>query len=237
MLTNSVSYNQRTQWRCFRCQEVDHLAVNCKVSLSPPPKTPKVFKTCFVGGVSYAKASASLDSFEFSLLVAFISSSMVVGDSLVSSWLASLESDLVKLSVLVKSIVKPVGSLVKLFEQFINGDLVSSSKLGLKVNKIMVHMSSFSKIVDKLGREVVFLKKKCCMEDIDMSGNSEHPIHLNDEMFSNLLFLWEHEPIDVKADALKTAEWLVGLVLCSTTLFFVIQKMLSLGKFSFDASM
>ncbi|KAG9300711.1 hypothetical protein G9A89_023509 [Geosiphon pyriformis] len=223
-------------WHCFRCQEMDYLAVDCKIF---PPfilKVPKIFKSHFMGGVSYVKASVSLDSSEFSLLVAFTSFSMVVDDSLVSFQLASLESDLVKLSTLVESIVKPVGSLIKLFKQFINGDLVSNSKLGLKVNKIMVHMSSFNKIVGKLERKVVSLKKECCMEDIDMFGDSEHPVGLDNEVFSNLLSLWEHELIDVKADALKTAEWLVGLVLCSATLFLVIQKMSSLGKFSSGAS-
>ncbi|KAG9284223.1 hypothetical protein G9A89_002032 [Geosiphon pyriformis] len=183
-------------WCYFRCQEVGHLAVDCKISPPPTPKVPKVFKSHFVGGVSYVKASAFLDSSEFFLLAASTSPSMIVGDFLVSSWLASLKFNLVKLSTLVESIVKPVGSLVKLFEQFINGDLVSSSKLGLKVNKIIVHMGSFSKIV----------------------------VGLDDEVFSNLLSLWEHESIDVKADALKTAEWLVGLVPCSVTLHIVLDS-------------
>ncbi|KAG9301397.1 hypothetical protein G9A89_018069 [Geosiphon pyriformis] len=214
-----------------------HLVVNCKISPPLTPKIPKVFKSCFVGGVSYAKASASLDSSEFLPLAASTSSSMIVGDSLVSSRLASLESDLVKLSTLVESIVKPVGSLVKLFEQFINRDLVSSSKLGLKVNEVLVHMGSFSKIVGKLKREVISLKKKCCMEDIDMSDDSEHPVGLDDEVFSNLLSLWKHKPINIKADVLKTAEWLVGLVLYSATLFLVIQKMSFLDKFSSRALM
>ncbi|KAG9285276.1 hypothetical protein G9A89_001410 [Geosiphon pyriformis] len=100
-------------WHCFRCQEMGHLAVDYKISPSPTSKILKVFKSRFVGGVSYAKASAFLDFFEFFSLVASTSLSMVVGDSLVSFQLASLESDLVKLSTLVESIVKPVGSLVK----------------------------------------------------------------------------------------------------------------------------
>ncbi|KAG9303444.1 hypothetical protein G9A89_013770 [Geosiphon pyriformis] len=179
---------------CFRYQEMGHLAVNCKISPPPTPKVPKVFKSCFVGGVFYVKTSAFLDSSEFPSLVASTFLSMVV------------ESDLVKLSILIESIIKPIGSLVKLFEQFVNGDLVSSSKLGLKVNEVMVHMGFFSKIVGKLGKKVVSLKKECCMEDIDMSGNLEHPVGLDDEVFFNLLFFWEHESIDVKADALKTAE-------------------------------
>ncbi|KAG9290842.1 hypothetical protein G9A89_010991 [Geosiphon pyriformis] len=175
-------------WRCFKYQEVGHLAVDCKVSLPPPPKASKVFNIHFVSGISYAKASASLNSFEFPPLAASTSPFMVIGNSLVSFWLASLKSDLVKFFVLVEPIVKPVGFLVKLFEQFINGDLVSSSKLGLKVNEVMVHMSFFSKIVGKLGRKVVSLKKECCIEDIDIFGDSKHPIGLDDEVFSNLMF-------------------------------------------------
>ncbi|KAG9297031.1 hypothetical protein G9A89_008617 [Geosiphon pyriformis] len=173
---------------CFRCQEIGHVAVDCKVSLPPSPKTPKMFKSHFMSSVSYAKASASLNSSEFSLLVTPTSPSMVVSNSVMSFQLAFVEFDLVKLSVLIESIVKPIGFLVKLFEQFINGDLVLSSKLGFKVNEVIVHLGTFSKIVGKLGREMVSLKKECCIKDIDMFSNSEH------------------SAIDVKANALKTAK-------------------------------
>ncbi|KAG9297099.1 hypothetical protein G9A89_019380 [Geosiphon pyriformis] len=169
--------------------KTDHLAADCKISSLLPSKLLKVFTPCFVGLKSYAKASASLGSSGFLPLSPFVSSSVVIDDFLVLSQLFSLESDLVKLFALVKSIVKPVGSLVKLFEQFINGDLVLSSKLGLKINKVMVHMGFFNKVVGKLGREVISLKKKCCIEDIDMSGDLEHPVGLDDKVFSNLMFL------------------------------------------------
>ncbi|KAG9285915.1 hypothetical protein G9A89_013340 [Geosiphon pyriformis] len=148
----------------------------------------------------------------------------------------SVTSDLTKLSALVESIVKPVGSLVKLFEQFINSDLVSSSKLGLKINEVMMYLGFFSKIVGKLEREVVSLKNEYYMKDINMFGDLEHPVDLDNEVFSNLMSLWEHESVDVKSDGLKTTEWLVELVLCSVTLFSVVQKMSALGKFSSRAS-
>ncbi|KAG9291059.1 hypothetical protein G9A89_012931 [Geosiphon pyriformis] len=174
---------------CFRCQKVGHLAVDCKVSLPSPPKAPKVFRTCFVNGVSYAKASVFLNSSEFLLLVVSTSPFIIIGDSLMFFWLAFLESDLVKLFALVESIVKPVGSLVKLFKQFINENLASSSTLGLKINEVMVHMGSFSKIVGKLGRKMVSLKKECYIEDINMFGDSEHSVVLDDQVFFNLMFL------------------------------------------------
>ncbi|KAG9307280.1 hypothetical protein G9A89_017108 [Geosiphon pyriformis] len=178
---------------CFRCQEMGHLAANCKIFLSSPSKLSKVFTLCFVGPKSYAKIFAFLSSSEFPPLLPLVSSPVAVSDSL--------------LSVLVKSIVKSIGSLVATFKQFINGDLVSSSAFGLRINEVLVYMGSFNKTIDKLEREVVSLKKKYCMEDINMSGDSE------------LLFV-------------VSDEWLVGLVSCSATLFSVIQKMLSLGKFS-----
>ncbi|KAG9291853.1 hypothetical protein G9A89_012138 [Geosiphon pyriformis] len=209
-------------WHCFKCQELGYLTADCKVFLPSPPKFPKVFTPCFAGPKSYVKASALLDSSGFLLLSPLVFSPVVVGNSL--------------LSVLVKSIVKPIGFLVTIFEQFINDDLVSSSALGLKINKVMVHMGFFSRTVSKLGREVVSLKKEYCMENIDMSGNSELPPVVSNKVFSNLMSLWEHKSVDVKNDLFKTAKWLVGLVSCSVTLFSVIQKMLSLGKFFFIAS-
>ncbi|KAG9295510.1 hypothetical protein G9A89_013539 [Geosiphon pyriformis] len=109
----------------------------------------KIFKPHFVSSLSYAKASVPSVLFEFSLLVAF-APPVAVENFLVFSWLVFLEFDLAKLSVLVESIVKPVGSMVKVFKQFVNGNLVSSSALGLRINKVLVHISIFSRAVDKL---------------------------------------------------------------------------------------
>ncbi|KAG9292821.1 hypothetical protein G9A89_006382 [Geosiphon pyriformis] len=167
---------------------------NCKISLSPPLKFSKVFTPHFVGSKSYAKTSASLNSPEFPLLLPFVSSPVI------------FKSDLTKLSALVKSIVKSIGSLVTTFEQFINNNLVLSSALDLKINKILVHMSFFSRTVDKLEREVVSLKKECYIEDIDMSGDSELLPVVSDEMFFNLMSLWEHKSVDVKTNLFKTTK-------------------------------
>ncbi|KAG9298937.1 hypothetical protein G9A89_015959 [Geosiphon pyriformis] len=162
---------------CFKCQKMGHLAVDYKVSPPSPLKLPK----------SYAKTSAPLSPSEFLPLLPLVSSFVV-------------------LSVLVESIVKPIGSLVATFEQFINGNLVSSSALSLRINKVLVHMGFFSKTVGKLEKEVVSLKKECCMEDIDMSGDSELSPVVSNEVFSNLIFLWEHKSVVIKTDPFKTAE-------------------------------
>ncbi|KAG9297825.1 hypothetical protein G9A89_000130 [Geosiphon pyriformis] len=108
-----------------------------------------MFKPYFVSSLSYAKTFVLSVLFEFLLLVAS-ALSVAVEDSLVFFWLASLESDLAKLSVLIESIVKSVSSMVKVFKQFVNGDLVSSSVFGLRVNEVLVHISIFNRTVDKL---------------------------------------------------------------------------------------
>ncbi|KAG9296019.1 hypothetical protein G9A89_011871 [Geosiphon pyriformis] len=176
--------------------ELGHLAVDYKIFPPLSPKFSKMFTSCFVGSKFYAKTFALLSFSGFLFLSPFVSFPVVVSNSLVLFYLSSLESNLTKLFALVEFIVKPIGSLVTTFEQFINDDLVLSSAL-----------------------EVVSLKKKCCMENINMSDNSGPLSVVDDEVFSNLMSLWEHK-------------FLVGLVSCSTTLFSVIQKMSSLDKFS-----
>ncbi|KAG9292061.1 hypothetical protein G9A89_017961 [Geosiphon pyriformis] len=191
---------------------------DCKISPPFPLKPSKMFTLHFVGPKSYAKTSAFLSFSRFLLLLSPAFFLVVVSDFL--------------LSALVESIVKPIDSLIATFKQFINGNLVSSSVFGLRINKVLVHMSSFSRTVNKLGREVISLKKEYYIEDIDMSGDLEHLIGVNNDTFFNLISLWTYEPVHIKTDFLKTAEWLVGLVLNNVTLFSIVQKMSSLDKFS-----
>ncbi|KAG9303757.1 hypothetical protein G9A89_018654 [Geosiphon pyriformis] len=119
--------------RCYRCQSLDHLAVNCKVLPPFPPKLssnsaggPIIFKSSLVGAKSYAKATTSVVppvAAAADTGLAFSTSKIVVlllpiassgSDVTVNARLASLETQLSELSLLIKSIVEPVGSLVAL---------------------------------------------------------------------------------------------------------------------------
>ncbi|KAG9301997.1 hypothetical protein G9A89_021041 [Geosiphon pyriformis] len=84
--------------------------------------------------------------------------------------------------------------------------VVSSSAFGLRVNEVLVHMSIFSRAVNKLEQEVVALKTECGFEDIDMSGSHVSVLSFDDNMFSNLMSLWKHESAAVKTDVFKTAK-------------------------------
>ncbi|KAG9301475.1 hypothetical protein G9A89_006572 [Geosiphon pyriformis] len=154
------------------------------IALSRFSKALKVFKPHLVGFLSYIKASAPLVLSEFFLLMAFVSS-VAIKNSLVFFRLVFLESDLAKLFVLVESIVKPIGFIIKIFEQFVNDDLVLSIALGLRVNKVM---------------EMVALKTECGFEDINMFGPYVSLSSFDNTMFSNLISFWKHESAAVKAN-------------------------------------
>ncbi|KAG9292750.1 hypothetical protein G9A89_002674 [Geosiphon pyriformis] len=96
----------------------------CEVVSSPSLKTPKVFKPCFVGFLSYTKASALVMS-KFSSLVASVSSVAII-NSVVEFRLDSLEKQISDLAALVKSIVEPVGSLVALVSYLLNDNAVKA---------------------------------------------------------------------------------------------------------------
>ncbi|KAG9289481.1 hypothetical protein G9A89_008042 [Geosiphon pyriformis] len=88
-------------------------------------QAPKMFKPCFVGFLSYAKASALPVMSEFPSLVAFTPFVAVV-DPVVGSRLDFLEKQISDLAALVKSIVESVGSLVALVSCFLDDNAVKT---------------------------------------------------------------------------------------------------------------
>ncbi|KAG9293944.1 hypothetical protein G9A89_019282 [Geosiphon pyriformis] len=85
----------------------------------------KVFKSHFVGSLSYAKASAPPIISEFPPLVAFVSP-VTVFDPAVGSRLNSLKKQISNLAALVKSIVEPVGSLVALVPRLLDDNAIKT---------------------------------------------------------------------------------------------------------------
>ncbi|KAG9300849.1 hypothetical protein G9A89_004479 [Geosiphon pyriformis] len=101
---------------CYRCQDLNHLAVNCK-KLPPLPSKlpsntfggPKNFKSSFVGSKSYAKTAA----FVVPPGAAAADMELDLGDSpKTTTPVLPAVSYVNELSVLIKSLVEPVGALV-----------------------------------------------------------------------------------------------------------------------------
>ncbi|KAG9288888.1 hypothetical protein G9A89_019510 [Geosiphon pyriformis] len=198
----------------------NYLALNCKMSLSLSLKALKIFTSHGIGDKSYVKATASVLFLVSSIVNSLASSTKITSNnSVVSSWLTFLEFDLTKLITLVNFIVKPIGSLVEVFKQFINRDLASSSNIGLEFKEVLVHISNFSKAIDKLEQDIVALKNKCNFINISMSGPYVNLSDFDDNMFFNLILLWKHELANVKLNVFRTAKWLI------------VHKMSSLDKF------
>ncbi|KAG9286215.1 hypothetical protein G9A89_014201 [Geosiphon pyriformis] len=109
----------------FVVAKTGYLAIDCEVASSPFSKTSKVFKPCFVGFLSYVKASDPPVMSEFPFLVAFASPVAIVNPA-VGSRLDSLEKQISDLAALVKSIVEPVGSLVALVSHLLDNNAVKA---------------------------------------------------------------------------------------------------------------
>ncbi|KAG9295135.1 hypothetical protein G9A89_006116 [Geosiphon pyriformis] len=141
-----------------------HLAVDCKVASSLFPKAPKMFKPHFVGSLSYVKTFAPPVMFEFSLLVAFAPSVAVV-DPAVGSRLDSLEKQISDLAALIKSIVKPVGSLVALVSCFLDNNAVKTVQSEKNLFSMKYVSNNFANLLVGVSKNIAYLRS-----EVDFGG-------------------------------------------------------------------
>ncbi|KAG9284784.1 hypothetical protein G9A89_003707 [Geosiphon pyriformis] len=169
---------------CYRCQDLNYLAVDCKKLPSLPLKLlsnifggPKNFKSSFVGSKSYAKAAAfvvpsaavaadmDLDfggppKTATSMLPAVPS----VSNSAVESRLASLKFHLSELSVLIKSLVEPVSALVALVTKLLS----TPSAVDVSVKECAKQNKDLAAIAIVMQKRITHLEKICeqaCLEN------------------------------------------------------------------------
>ncbi|KAG9303762.1 hypothetical protein G9A89_018659 [Geosiphon pyriformis] len=192
---------------CYRCQNLTHLAVDCKRSLLLLPKLSsntsggsRVFKPLFAGSISYAKAAvfvvfpvvAAADmNLDFggspkttTPMLLVVSSAFNIA---VESRLAFLKSHLNKLSVLIKSLVKLVGALVVLVTKLLStppamNPSVKECMAGLtKQNKDLAVVASI------MQKRITHLEKKCeqtCLENATDNNNMVDNNNDDDKDFS-----------------------------------------------------
>ncbi|KAG9300550.1 hypothetical protein G9A89_002428 [Geosiphon pyriformis] len=166
---------------CYRCQNLDYLAVDCKMSPPLPPKSvsnfiggPKVFKSLFTGAKSYAKAIAFvvspaaaaagidpvLDS-PLKVVILIVSGIFPVPIAVVESRLAFMESHLNELALLVKSIIEPVGFLIVLVTKLLSTSPAVDITLRESVMGLERQVKAVAVVASMLNRDVKFLTKKC----------------------------------------------------------------------------
>ncbi|KAG9297644.1 hypothetical protein G9A89_011159 [Geosiphon pyriformis] len=159
---------------CYRCQSLDYLAVDCKVLPSLPPKLssnsaggPIIFKSSLIGAKSYAKTATSVVPSVAAAAdtdLAFSTSPKVVvlllpvassgSDVAVNAKLASLETQLSELSLLIKSIVEPVGSLVVLITKLLSTPPIMAKAMKENVVGLGNQIKAVHAVASVLQKEV-----------------------------------------------------------------------------------
>ncbi|KAG9287798.1 hypothetical protein G9A89_017393 [Geosiphon pyriformis] len=190
-------------------------------------------KSSLVGAKSYAKAATSvvpLVAAAADMGLAFSTSPKVVvpllpvvssdSDVAVNARLASLKTQLSKLSLLIKSIVEPVGSLVALVTTLLSippviAEAMKESVIGLKNQIKAVHA-----VASVLQKEVGALKLRSekvhynISDDEDMDDNDDDDddngnaknFLVYDDTFDPIMELWKVQSFNIKSDPDQTAK-------------------------------
>ncbi|KAG9285530.1 hypothetical protein G9A89_006518 [Geosiphon pyriformis] len=167
-----------------------HLAVDCKVALSPFFKAFKMFKPHFVGFLSYTKTSAPPVISEFFSLVASAPLVAVV-DPAVRSRLDSLEKQISNLAALVKSIVEPVGSLVVLVSHLFDNNAVKTVQIEKNLLFIKYASNNFANLLVGVSKDIA-----CLRSEVDFGGMDYNNIQatksslLSENTVKHIVALW-----------------------------------------------
>ncbi|KAG9302702.1 hypothetical protein G9A89_005176 [Geosiphon pyriformis] len=223
-------------WCCFRCQEMGHLAVNCKISSPPIPKVPKVFKSCFVGSASYAKTAAPSGLSEFPSLVASLAAS--VADSAVGSRLDSLEKQISDLAALVKSIVEPVGSLVALVSCFLDNNAIKAVQVEKDIVSMKSAANNFANLMVEVSKDIVCLRSEVDFGGMDYDGVlAAKPSFLSEDTIECIIALWRMSGVETRGNIESTRMFLSEFIFDSRNLNGIIERIRGLELFppTFDS--
>ncbi|KAG9286896.1 hypothetical protein G9A89_012446 [Geosiphon pyriformis] len=209
------------------CQEMGHLAMDCKISLPPTPKVLKVFKSCFVGSASYAKTAASSGLSEFLFLMAPLAAS--VADPAVGSRLDSLEKQILDLAALVKSIVEPVGSLVALVFHLLDDNAAKASAV-----------NNFSNLLVGVSKNIACLRFEVDFGDMNYDSMlAAKPSFLSEDTIERVIALWCMSGAETRGNIESTKLFLSEFIFDSRNLNSIIERICGLGLFSptFDSTL
>ncbi|KAG9298915.1 hypothetical protein G9A89_015937 [Geosiphon pyriformis] len=207
------------------CQEMGHLAVNCKIFSPSTLKVPKVFKSRFVGSASYAKTAASSGFFEFPSLVALLAAS--VADFAVGFRLNSLEKQISDLAALVKSIVEPVGSLVALVFYLLDDNAAKASTA-----------NNFSNLLVGVSKDIACLRSEVDFGDMDYDGIlAAKSFLLSEDTIKHVIALWRMSDAETRGNIESTKLFLSEFIFDSKNLNSIIKRICGLELFppTFDS--
>ncbi|KAG9296140.1 hypothetical protein G9A89_014732 [Geosiphon pyriformis] len=188
---------------CFRCQEIGHLAVDCKISPPSTPKVSKVFKFHFVGSVSYAKTSVLSGLSEFLPLVALLAAS--AADPAVDSRLNSLEKQISDLAALIKSIVEPVGFLVALVSRLLDDNTVKTVQVEKDIISMKSAANNFSNLMVRVSKNIACLRSEVDFGNMDYDSMlAAKPSFLSEDTIECVIALWHMSGAETRGNIEST---------------------------------
>ncbi|KAG9294705.1 hypothetical protein G9A89_008184 [Geosiphon pyriformis] len=223
---------------CYRYQSLDYLAVDYKVLLplflklsSNFASGSNIIKSSFVGAKSYAKAT----TFVVPLVAAAANMDLAFGappksvvplllvvssgsNVAVNAKLASLETQLSKLFLLIKFIVKPVGFLVVLVTKLLStlsviAETIKKSMVGLRnqINAVHVVASALQKKVGpiKLKSGKIYFdisNNKDMDDDNDDDNNDVKNFSVYDNIFGVIIKLWKVQSSIIRSNPNQTVK-------------------------------
>ncbi|KAG9284509.1 hypothetical protein G9A89_014113 [Geosiphon pyriformis] len=220
---------------------------------------PIIFKSSLIGAKSYAKAATSVvpsvaaatnTGLAFStspkvvvLLLPVVSSGSNVA---VNARLASLKTQLSELSLLIKSIVEPVGFLVALVTMLLSTPPVMAKAMKESVIGLGNQIKAVCAVAFVLQKEVGALKLRSekvhynISDNEDMDDNDDNDdddgdakdFLVYDDTFDVMMELWEVQSSNIKSDPDQTAKWMSSLVKSSYELVCIMGKMYELNMFN-----
>ncbi|KAG9303722.1 hypothetical protein G9A89_018619 [Geosiphon pyriformis] len=223
--------------RCFRCQEMGHLAMDCKIFSSFTLKVPKIFKSRFVGSASYVKTTAPFGLSEFPPLV--VSSATSAANPAVSSRLNSLEKQISDLAALVKSIVKPVGSLVALVSCLFDDNAIKAVQVEKDIISMKSAANNFSNLMVRVSKDIACLKSEVDFGDMDYDGVlAAKPSFLSEDTIEHVIALWQMSSAETRGNIESTRLFFSGFIFDSRNLNGIIERIRGLGLFlpTFDSA-
>ncbi|KAG9293569.1 hypothetical protein G9A89_005572 [Geosiphon pyriformis] len=213
---------------CYRCQDLNHLATaafvilpgaaaaNMELDLGGPPKT----ATSVLSVVSSVPNTA------------------------VESRLAFFESHLSELSVLIKSLVEPVGALVALVTKLLSTPSAMDVSVKECVNGLAKQNKGLAAVATMMQKRLTrfeTISEWICLEngsdvndmvdDVDDDDDDDKAFSVYDNTFNVMMHLWEDQPLRIKSSPDQTAKWMSDMVKNSHELVSIMGKMYELDMF------
>ncbi|KAG9292532.1 hypothetical protein G9A89_006903 [Geosiphon pyriformis] len=164
-----------------------------------------------------------------------------VPNSTVKSRLASLESHLNELSVLIKSLIESVGALVALVTKLLSTPTVMDVLVKKCVNGLAKQNKGLAAVVFVMQRSITHLEKRCeqaGLEDrsdvndmVDDDNNDNKDFSVYDNIFDVIMHLWKDQPSSIKSSPDQTAKWMNSMVKNSHELVSIMGKIYELEMF------